>query len=277
MQPSRSIEGLIAIMAALRTPETGCAWDLEQDFASISPYTIEEAYEVADAIRRQDMPDLCEELGDLLLQVVFHARMAEELGHFSFADVCEAITKKMIRRHPHVFGDARSLPPDEIKALWQKIKKQEKAEKAERLAKAGLPLPKAGLLDAISTHLPALTQAIKLQKQAATVGFDWADARQVIDKVEEEVAEFKAALLQNDTNAAQEELGDLLFVISNLARKMNVDPEEALQACNEKFRRRFAHIENRLDQQGRSLTDADLDEMERLWIEAKHQEKTKTI
>jgi ATP diphosphatase len=273
MQPSRSIEGLIAIMAALRTPVTGCAWDLEQDFTSISPFTIEEAYEVADAIRRGDMPDLCEELGDLLLQVVFHARMAEELGHFNFADVCEAITQKMIRRHPHVFGDARTLPPEQIKKLWNQIKQQEKSEKAARLEKAGLPLPKAGLLDSISSHLPALMQSIKLQKQAATVGFDWPDSLQVIEKVEEELREFKTALKENNEVSAREELGDLFFALSNLARKMNVDPEEALQACNDKFRRRFSYIETSLDQKGRSLTEADLEEMEHLWIEAKYKEK----
>lgn len=277
MLPSRSIEGLIAIMAALRTPETGCAWDLEQDFSSISPYTIEEAFEVADAIRRQDMPDLCDELGDLLLQVVFHARMAEELGHFNFADVCQAITTKMIRRHPHVFGNTLDLTPEQIKGLWQQIKQQEKDEKNARLAEKGLKPRKSGLLDIIPAHLPALMQAIKLQKQASEVGFDWPDAHQVIEKVEEEVSELKVALKANDVASVQEEIGDLLFVISNLSRKLNVDPEEALQGCNGKFRRRFAFIETGLNEQGRTLKDADLDEMERLWVEAKIEEKYITI
>lgn len=277
MQPSRSIEGLLAIMAALRTPVTGCAWDLEQDFKSISAYTIEEAYEVADAIRRNDMEDLCDELGDLLLQVVFHAQMAEELGKFTFADICEAITSKMIRRHPHVFGDARSLPPDQIKLLWNQIKQQEKSEKAERLAKSGQKLTKSGHLDEISSHFPALMQSIKLQKKAAEVGFDWPDALHVLDKIEEEVGELKRALADNSEDAAREELGDLFFAISNLARKMNVDPEQALQACNDKFRRRFGHIESGLADQGRELADADLQEMEELWIEAKYKEKNTTI
>ena len=273
MQPSRTIDGLIALMAALRTPETGCAWDLEQDFASIAPYTIEEAYEVADAIKRQNMADLCEELGDLLLQVVFHARIAEEHSLFTFADICEAITAKLIRRHPHVFGEARSLPPDAIKALWQQIKLQEKADKAAQLAQAGIDPPHAGLLDHVPVTLPALTQALKLQKQAATVGFDWSKVSQVIDKLDEEVQELKHALAEDDHMSAREELGDLLFVVANVARKLDIDPEQALHACNDKFRRRFSHIETELGRNGRSICEADLDEMEALWIDAKNQEK----
>ena len=273
MQPSRTIDGLIALMAALRTPDTGCAWDLEQDFTSIAPYTIEEAYEVADAIKRQDMTDLCEELGDLLLQVVFHARMAEELGHFTFADVCEAITSKLIRRHPHVFGEARTLPPEAIKSLWQKIKLQEKADKAARLEQAGKENPQPGLLDHVPVTLPALTQALKLQKQAATVGFDWSEVSQVIDKLDEEIQELKHALTENDLVSAREELGDLLFVVTNVARKLEMDPEQSLQACNEKFRRRFGHIETELNKSGHSLHATSLEDMEALWLDAKHKEK----
>ena len=273
MQPSRTIDGLIALMAALRTPDTGCAWDLEQDFASIAPYTIEEAYEVADAIKRQNMPDLCEELGDLLLQVVFHARIAEEMGQFTFADICEAITSKLIRRHPHVFGEARSLPPDAIKALWHEIKLQEKTEKAARLAAEGLENPHPGLLDQVPVTLPALTQAFKLQKQAASVGFDWSEISQVIDKMSEELEELKVALAEKDQNSAREELGDLLFVVANIARKLDIDPEQALQGCNDKFRRRFGHIERQLARNNRTLHAATLEEMEALWIEAKHKER----
>ena len=274
MQPSRSIEGLIAIMAALRTKDTGCAWDLEQTFETIAPYTIEEAYEVADAIKRNDMSDLCDELGDLLLQVVFHARIAEELGHFSFPDICEAITTKLIRRHPHVFGDTRNLSPDAIKALWNEIKGQEKADKAAQLAQKGLDNPQQGLLDHVPVTLPALTQALKLQKQAAAVGFDWSDISDVFDKLTEEINELKQAIDQKDRISAQEEVGDLLFVVANIARKLDTDPEQALQACNDKFRRRFGHIEKTLKARERSLEDAHLDEMEALWVEAKHKEKS---
>ncbi len=277
MTPSRSIDGLIAIMAALRTPETGCAWDLEQSFATIAPYTIEEAYEVADAIKRQNMPDLCEELGDLLLQVVFHAQMAEELGHFTFADLCEAITTKLIRRHPHVFGDARDLPPEAVKSLWQEIKDQEKAEKRLKQQQSGSKSEPDAFLADVPSVFPALTQAVKLQKKAARVGFDWSELTHVIEKLDEEVLEFKQALAQASPAELREEFGDILFVMTNIARKLDIDPEAALNGCNDKFRSRFGYIEQALRNKGQSLDQASLDDMEALWIEAKHQEKSKNI
>lgn len=275
MKPSRDIERLIEIMAALRTPGTGCPWDLEQDFASIAPYTIEEAYEVADAIARGDLVDLKDELGDLLLQVVFHARMAQEQGSFAFPDVVEAITTKLIRRHPHVFGDARDLSPAEVKALWGQIKAQEKADKARARAEAGLPEPPEarGVLAGVPTTLPALTRAWKLQAKASTVGFDWNDARLVLDKIREETAEIDEALASGDKAAIKEEIGDLLFVIANLARHVDADPEACLTAANTKFERRFAGIEAALEQDGRKPADASLDEMEALWQRVKRAER----
>lgn len=275
MKPARDIERLIEIMAALRTPGTGCPWDLEQDFASIAPYTIEEAHEVADAIARGDLVDLKDELGDLLLQVVFHARMAQEQGSFAFPDVVEAITTKLIRRHPHVFGDARDLSPAEVKALWGKIKAQEKADKARERAQAGLPEPAEakGVLAGVPTSLPSLTRAWKLQAKASSVGFDWNDARLVLDKVREETAEIEEALAGGDKAAIQEEIGDLLFVIANLARHVDADPESCLTAANAKFERRFAGIEAALEQQGREPRQASLEELEELWQQVKRAER----
>ncbi|SEK32248.1 ATP diphosphatase [Bosea lupini] len=275
MKPSRDIERLIEIMAALRTPGTGCPWDLEQDFASIAPYTIEEAHEVADAIARGDLVDLKDELGDLLLQVVFHARMAQEQGSFAFPDVVEAITTKLIRRHPHVFGDARDLSPAEVKALWGQIKAQEKADKARARAEAGLPEPAEakGVLAGVPTTLPALTRAWKLQAKASTVGFDWNDARLVLDKVREETAEIEEALAGGDKAAIQEEIGDLLFVVANLARHVDADPEACLTAANAKFERRFAGIEAALERQGREPREATLEELEELWQQVKRTER----
>jgi nucleoside triphosphate diphosphatase len=275
MKPSRDVERLIEIMAALRTPGTGCPWDLEQDFASIAPYTIEEAYEVADAIARGDLVDLKDELGDLLLQVVFHAQMAQEQGSFAFPDVVEAITTKLIRRHPHVFGDARDLSPAEVKALWGQIKAQEKADKARARAEAGLPeLAEAkGVLAGVPTTLPALTRAWKLQAKASTVGFDWNDARLVLDKVREETAEIEEALAGGDKAAIQEEIGDLLFVVANLARHVDADPETCLTAANAKFERRFAGIEAALERQGREPRQATLEELEELWQQVKRTER----
>lgn len=275
MKPSRDISRLIDIMAALRTPGAGCPWDLDQDFASIAPYTIEEAYEVADAIQRGDRVDLKDELGDLLLQVVFHARMAEEEGSFAFPDVVEAITAKLIRRHPHVFGDARDLSPNEVKALWHRIKAQEKAEKAAARREAGLPesTDEAGLLAGVTNALPALTRAWKLQARASTVGFDWNDARLVLDKIREETAEIDEALASGDRAAIAEEIGDLLFVVANLARHVDADPEGCLVAANAKFERRFAGIEAALAAEGRSLSGATLEEMEALWQQVKRAEK----
>lgn len=277
MKPSRDIARLIEIMVALRAPGTGCPWDLEQDFASIAPYTVEEAYEVADAIARGDKIDLKDELGDLLLQVVFHSRMAEEEGSFSFPDVVEAITSKLIRRHPHVFGDARDLSPAEVKALWHRIKAQEKADKAAAHRAAGLPEASEdrGVLAGVPHTLPALTRAWKLQAKASTVGFDWNDARLVLDKIREETAEIEEALAGGSKEAIREEIGDLLFVVANLARHVDADPEGCLNAANTKFERRFRGIENALATEGRDVKDATLDELEALWQAVKRMEKAK--
>ncbi|PZU90902.1 MAG: nucleoside triphosphate pyrophosphohydrolase [Chelatococcus sp.] len=276
MEPSRDIARLIEIMAALRTPGTGCPWDLEQDFASIAPYTVEEAYEVADAIARGDMVDLKDELGDLLLQVVFHARMAEEQGSFAFPDVVEAITAKLVRRHPHVFGEARDLKPEEVKALWHSIKMQEKAARAQARREAGLPETEEdkGVLAGVPHSLPALTRAWKLQAKASTVGFDWNDARLVLDKVREEASEIEEALASGDRAAIREEIGDMMFALANLARHVDADPEGCLQAANAKFESRFKAIERSLAKQDRTPAEASLDEMEALWQEAKRLEKT---
>jgi len=265
MKESRDIETLLAIMAALRTPGTGCPWDLEQTFRTIAPYTIEEAYEVVDAIERDDQADLVDELGDLLLQVVFHARMAEEAGLFDFGDVVLAITRKLIRRHPHVFGDARSLPPEAVKTLWGQIKAAEKAEKA---ARHGGAQPE-GRLDGIPVALPALTRALKLQEKAGEVGFDWRDPRMVLAKIREEADEIERELDLGDNRAAAAEVGDLLFAAVNLARHVDADPEGVLRATNAKFTRRFRAIEQALAAAGRSAEDASLEEMDRLWDEAK--------
>jgi len=275
LQPSRDIARLIEIMAALRTPGTGCPWDLEQDFASIAPYTVEEAYEVADAIARGDKLDLKDELGDLLLQVAFHARMAEEEGAFAFPDVVEAITAKLIRRHPHVFGEARDLSPAQVKTLWHQIKAREKADKATARQAAGLPEPVAekGVLAGVTQALPALTRAWKLQARASTVGFDWSDVRLVLDKVREETAEIDEALASGDKAAIVEEIGDLLFVVANLARHVDADPEGCLQAANAKFERRFKGIEKALEAQGKVAADVGLAELEALWQEVKRSEK----
>ena len=274
MQPSRDISRLNEIMAALRTPETGCPWDLEQTFATIAPYTLEEAYEVADAIERGDVANLREELGDLLLQVVFHARMAEEEGRFDFGDVVEAITRKLIRRHPHVFGDARHLSSDEVKALWGLIKAEEKRERAEARRAAGLPADEAsGALAGVPLALPALTRALKLQEKAGKVGFDWNNPRAVLAKLREEIDEVEAELDAGDAKRVADEVGDLLFAVANLARHLSADPETALRGANAKFERRFAHIESRLSESGRAPADATLDEMEALWGEAKQRER----
>jgi ATP diphosphatase len=264
VQPSRDIARLLAIMAALRTPGTGCPWDLEQDFGSIAPYTLEEAYEVADAIERGNLGDLRDELGDLLLQVVFHARMAEEQGAFDFADVVEAITTKLVRRHPHVFDDARDLTPERVKALWGEIKQ---AEKAERGVEA------SGALAGVPVALPALTRALKLQQKASRVGFDWNDPRAVLAKIAEEAGEIEAEIASGDAKAAAEEVGDLLFAAVNLARHLGADPEAALRHANRKFERRFASIENALAADGKAPQDATLTEMDVLWDAAKAAEQ----
>jgi nucleoside triphosphate diphosphatase len=267
MKPSRDIQALIDVMAALRTPGSGCPWDLEQTFATIAPYTIEEAYEVADAIARDDLDDLRDELGDLLLQVAYHARIAEERGAFSFADVVEAITAKMIRRHPHVFGpNAGPTPQDVIDRNWSRIKTEEKAERVARRGAVGEP---PSLLASVKPGVPALTRALELQKQAATVGFDWDDPRAVIKKLREETDEIEAALDAGETAQVVDEIGDLLFVAVNLARHMKADPEAALRNTNAKVMKRFAHIERALATRGKTLEQSSLAEMDELWNEAK--------
>ena len=267
--PSRQIGDLLAIMAALRTPVTGCPWDLEQSFATIAPFTIEEAYEVADAVARGDLGDLRDELGDLLLQVVFHARMAEERGAFAFGDVVEAITAKLIRRHPHVFGAARELSPAAVKALWDEIKRAETRDAAARRGAAGPP----GVLDGVPLALPALTRAEKLTRKAARVGFTWPNLGEVIDKVAEETDELREAVGSGDRAAMTEELGDLLFAVANLARQAEIDPEAALAAANRKYERRFRSVEAALAADGRGPEQSDLAEMDRLWDAAKRRER----
>ncbi|GAA3073580.1 nucleoside triphosphate pyrophosphohydrolase [Rhizobium viscosum] len=270
MEPSKDISRLIEIMAALRDPESGCPWDIEQDFESIKPYTLEEAYEVADAIERKDMDDLCDELGDLLLQVVFHARMAEEAGEFSFGDVVEAITRKMIRRHPHVFARSDADTPDAVKKQWDEIKQAEKRERAERRARRGMTEDfKAGFLGSVQRSFPALTEALKLQERAAKVGFDWSAPEPILDKIEEEVDELRVALREGDKSKVSDELGDLIFAVVNIGRHVKADPEQALRGTNTKFRRRFNHIETVLDAEGESLEAASLERMEEIWQAAK--------
>jgi ATP diphosphatase len=266
MTPSRDISRLLEIMAALRTPETGCPWDLRQDFSTIAPYTIEEAYEVADAIARGDLPHLREELGDLLLQVVYHAHMAQEQDAFDFGDVVQTITAKMLRRHPHVFGDARGLDHEAVGRLWEEIKAKEKSEKsagdAPQGALAGVPIA-----------LPALTRALELQNKAGDVGFDWNDPMAVLAKIREEADEIEAELKAGETGKAAHEVGDLLFAVVNLARHLKADPEGLLRQTNAKFERRFAAIEQALAARGKAPRDTTLAEMDALWDEAKAAEK----
>ncbi len=253
MDPRR-IETLRAIMKALRAPVTGCPWDIEQNFETIAPYTIEEAYEVADAIARGSRAELCEELGDLLLQAVYHAQMAEEEGSFSFDDVIEAICRKLLRRHPHVFGDEAARSAKLAKGFWEDMKTKERTRPSE-----------GGLLSSVPVTLPGLTRAVKLQAKAAKVGFDWPSVENVYDKIGEEVAEFRAA----PEAKKEEEYGDLLFALANVAQHLEIDPEAALRAANAKFERRFAHIEARLAERGKEPKDSNLDEMDGLWDEAK--------
>jgi ATP diphosphatase len=250
----RNIQTLRAIMKALRTPVTGCPWDLEQTFETIAPYTIEEAYEVADAITRGSRADLCDELGDLLLQSVYHAQLADEEGSFTFDDVVEAVTAKMIRRHPHVFGDEQARSAALAKTFWEDNKAREREGK-----------PKQGVLASVPVALPGLTRALKLQSKAAKVGFDWPSVDNVYDKIAEEIEEFKTAPDDKRT----EEFGDILFAMANVARHLGIDPEAALRATNAKFERRFAHIEARLAERGKEPGDSDLAEMDALWNEAK--------
>jgi len=257
-----AIARLCAIMARLRDPDTGCPWDIVQNFATIAPYTIEEAYEVADAIERGDMAGLRDELGDLLLQVVYHARMAEEAGHFAFPDVVHAISDKMLRRHPHVFGsESRDKTPEDQTRDWERLKAAERAGTA------------AGALDGVAAGLPALTRAVKLQNRAARVGFDWPDAAAVLDKIAEETAELVEAQAEGRPDRVVEEYGDLMFVMANLARHLRIDPEASLRAANAKFTRRFNAVETALAREGRSPAQSDLAEMDALWNAAKRAER----
>jgi ATP diphosphatase len=271
MKPGKDIQDLLAIMVQLRTPGGGCPWDLTQDFASIAPYTIEEAYEVADAIERGDFEDLKDELGDLLLQVVFHAQMAKEAGRFSFGEIVEAITAKMIRRHPHVFGDFDAKDASAVKERWEAIKGEEKAERAARRGRNGQFRAADSILEKVALALPALTRAVRLQERAGTVGFDWDDPHAVLGKIREEVEEFERELdcFDRDDERLEEEFGDILFAVANLGRHLAIDPETALRRANAKFVERFRHIEAELHNRGRDLKDASLEEMEALWAEAK--------
>ena len=261
---SAGIERLLEIMRRLRDPETGCPWDIEQDFGSIAPYTIEEAYEVADAIDRRDWPELEGELGDLLLQTVYHTAMGEEDGHFTFQSVVRNISDKMVARHPHVFGDeSRDKSADQQTADWEKIKAAERAGKAQ-----------GGALDGVAVGLPALLRAYKLQKRAARVGFDWPDTGDVVDKIAEEAAELVEARETLTQAEVEEEFGDLMFVMANLGRHLGLDPEAALRAANAKFIRRFEGVEARLSQIGKTPADSDLAEMDALWDAVKRAERS---
>ena len=273
MEASRDISRLIEIMAALRDPQTGCPWDIVQTFETIKPYTIEEAYEVADAIERKDPDDLCEELGDLLLQVVYHAQMAEEAGQFSFGDVVHAVTRKMIRRHPHVFAVSDAATPDAVKVQWDEIKAEEKRERAERRRQRGITEDfRDGFLGGVQRSQPALTEALKLQQKAAQVGFDWSEAEPILDKIEEEIGELREALRDGRKDEVKDELGDLIFALVNIGRHVDADPEDALRGTNTKFRRRFRHIEEELNKAGETLETATLERMEGLWQAAKKDE-----
>ena len=274
------IDTLLRLMAQLRDPERGCPWDVAQDFGTIAPYTIEEAYEVADAIERGDHDDLREELGDLLLQVVFHARIAQEAGVFGFDDVAAAIVAKLIRRHPHVFDaageflprDQRVADPEAVKAAWGRIKAQERAEKAARSAAQGRAPPQLGPLEGVPRALPALAYAEQISRKAAGYGFDWPNAREVVAKVREEADEVEQSLAAGDAEAVAEEIGDLLFSVANLARHAGVDPEDALRQGTRKFERRFAAMAERLAKDGGSLAESDLAAMEAAWQAVKRDE-----
>jgi MazG family protein len=260
----KDITALLEIMRALRNPDGGCPWDLEQNFDTIAPYTLEEAYEVADTIERKDFTGLKDELGDLLFQVVYHGQMAEEAGHFRFSDVVENVCEKMIRRHPHVFGDADIKTSEHQTQAWEEVKAAERSRKSKGHEK---PI---GTLDGLPLALPALARAVKLQRRAARVGFDWPDTSDVLDKLNEEMHELADEVARDRTSPkVSEELGDLLFVYANLARHLEVDPEQALRSANAKFERRFRYIERELEQRGKRPTDSDLEEMDSLWDAAK--------
>lgn len=274
-----NINRILDVMAALRDPDTGCPWDLQQDFKSIAPYTLEEAYEVTDAIERGDMVDLKDELGDLLLQVIFHARMAEEAGLFAFDDVVDAIADKMIRRHPHVFGDGDADNPDAVRQSWEDIKAAEKAEKAAKSGKAAPPAETLAkhpaeaesLMDDIPLALPGLSRAVKIQNRAARIQFDWPDIAPVFEKLDEEIAEIREAMASGSADAMEDELGDLLFVAANIARHLEIDPEAAVRRTNEKFISRFKYLEALAKQSDKQQLS--LDDLEGFWQQAKQAEK----
>lgn len=261
-------QALLDLMASLRHPETGCAWDLKQDFKSLIPYLLEEAYEVVDAIERNDIVDLREELGDLLLQVVFHARLAQEQGLFSFEDVAAAIAEKLVNRHPHVFGSVKFENDEQRKLAWEQAKEQERQQKNPQQNSASV-------LSGIANNLPALMQCEKIQNRAAHHGFDWKEIEPVFEKVKEELAEIQEAWENEDQAHIQEEVGDLLFVAVNLARHLKVNPEIALRQANQKFTRRFNYIEQQVEKSGRELKQCELDELDNYWNEAKQLEKIK--
>lgn len=262
-ESGRPIDRLLDVMRRLRDPKTGCPWDVEQTFATIAPYTIEEAYEVADAIERGAPDEIKVELGDLLFQVVFQARIAEEQGLFAFEDVAAAMADKLVRRHPHVFAERDGRSSDEQTVAWEAMKAAERESRAQH-----------GVLDDVPVGLPALTRAVKLTKRAARVGFDWPDLSQVLAKAREEIAELEVEIAAGDLDKAREELGDFLFVVANLARKLDVEPEDALRAANTKFVRRFRHIEARLAESGRRPDQSTLEEMDRFWDEARAADKS---
>jgi tetrapyrrole methylase family protein/MazG family protein/ATP diphosphatase len=264
-ETAQPLDRLLAIMARLRDPADGCPWDLEQTFETVAPYTVEEAYEVADAIERGDLSDLKDELGDLLFQVVFHARMAEEGGAFAFDEVVRAINDKMIRRHPHVFAEETYASLAHQKEGWEALKAAERARKGQAGA--------ASLLDDVPVGLPGLTRAVKLSRRAAGVGFVWPTVQDVVAKLHEEVGELEAEIAAGDLEKTREELGDLLFVCANVGRMLDIDPEDALRAANAKFMRRFAHIEAALAADGRTPDQSDLPEMDALWDAAKAAER----
>lgn len=264
-QSQAPIDCLRDIMKRLRNPVNGCPWDIEQDFQSLTPYAIEEAYEVADAVARNDMENFKEELGDLLLQVVFQAQMATEQGLFSFDDVAQGIADKMVSRHPHVFGDANAKTTGAVLQQWDEIKELEKASKAQK---------SNSILDDVPIALPALTRAQKIQKKAAKTGFDWPDAQQVFDKIEEEISELKQEIInQSSSNNIEEEFGDLLFAFVNLGRKLDLDCETALTKCNQKFYRRFSGIEKSVRNLNKEMNDFSLFELEEFWVTEKQKEK----
>ncbi len=277
---SYHIDDLLKLMSRLRDPNSGCPWDIKQNYDSIVPCTLEEVYEVADAIERKDFVHLQEELGDLLFQVIFYAQMGSEDGHFKFNDIVDSLVKKLIRRHPHVFpsGDlsdssaVSALSDAEIKGRWEAIKVEERALKAKEQTAVGSI---NSILDDVPKTLPAIQRAEKLQKRASLVGFDWPEAVQVIDKIEEEIAELREAMLEQDIDHIEDELGDVFFALVNLARHVKVKPEMALRSTNEKFERRFKFVEKGIKQQGLEMEDASLDEMERLWLLAKREEVIK--